>query len=509
MKRLIFLLSLIIILESCVVPTQQIPTQVIKNEKINTTQSINKKIVKAKTKSKNVSKVRTKDLGSYDENLGQAVQRLGRKMALIIGVEYPPPYTLEWTVREANMINKTLQDIYGFETDVLTGNVSKQQMLIAFDNLKQKASNSDDQIIVFFSGHGYQEPNNPDVGYLMPSDGNRSSPMATCVSMNQIQILSKSLSARHGLFIIDACYSGIIGGFGTMSSHQDTMTMVRSYMSMKARQVMTAGRSNEQALMSAERRMSVYSFYLHRGLNEEGGFFRADKDYNNVITIRELQDYVEKKVKDETSYRQNPRIFDFTENDGKFVFVPKDFQKRWLASLKNNQIQKTSVVTPTSLPVLTVPEKEKPQVTEIVQSVAPMSGKGGLALFAEPEGVIAVVTWPNGHQSSYQCPGNIPNLPSGTYHITFSKPLYYQSEVAAKVDQGIKRISKTLKPNFGWFNIRIKPEKAAIYLNDQYLGDAPISDRKNNQVIINYVFRPQCITPTGGKLLFRMVNVIT
>ena len=476
MKRFIFLLFLITILESCVIPSQQIPTQILKEEKINSAQQVYKEAVNKNTRSKNLSKEKTKDLGSYDENLGQAVQRLGRKMALIIGVEYPPPYTLEWTVREANMINKTLKDVYGFETDVLTGNVSKQQVLIAFDNLKQKASNSDDQILVFFSGHGYQEPNNPDVGYLMPSDGNRSSPMATCVSMNQIQILSKSLSARHGLFIIDACYSGIIGGFGTMSAHQDTMTMVRSYMSMKARQVMTAGRSNEQALMSAERRMSVYSFYLHRGLNEEGGFFRADKDFNNVITIRELQDYVEKKVKTETSYRQNPRIFDFTENDGKFVFVPKDFQKRWLASLKNNQINKKTFIPP---PVQPAPENENSQITEIKQSESSMSGNGGLALYAKPEGVIATVTWPNGHRVSYKCPKNIPNLPPGKYHIIFSKPLYHPSkDVVIEVGQTIKRLTMTLKPNFGWFSIQVKPEKASIYLNEQYLGDAPISDRK-------------------------------
>ncbi len=62
-----------------------------------------------------------KERGPYDPELANAVQGLGKKYALLIGVEYDPPYTLDWTARDAEMIANTLKGVYGFDTTLLIG----------------------------------------------------------------------------------------------------------------------------------------------------------------------------------------------------------------------------------------------------------------------------------------------------------------------------------------------------------------------------------------------------
>ncbi|MCP4112769.1 MAG: DUF1566 domain-containing protein [Desulfobacteraceae bacterium] len=272
----------------------------------------------------------TKDYGSYDPDLGKALQRMGKKYALVIGVDYPPPHTLDWTVRDAKMIAKTLQDVYGFETTLVTGNkeTTRQGITKAFSRLKKRNYKTSDQVVVFFSGHGIHDPVSREVGYLVPRDGKRDDLFGTCISMSLLHDLSKTLRARHVLFIIDSCYSGIIGGFSFMSFNRELR--IKSYLGMRARQVLTAGRSEEEARMSPSKQMSVYSFYLHRALNSEGGYLRADSDADHIITVRELQEYLAGKVTDDTYGHQNPRIFNFTANDGQFVFVPKYLtENRW------------------------------------------------------------------------------------------------------------------------------------------------------------------------------------
>ncbi len=54
-----------------------------------------------------------------DPELAQAAGGLGERCALVIGVEYATPYTLDWTAKDAEMIAKTLETVYGFDTTLL------------------------------------------------------------------------------------------------------------------------------------------------------------------------------------------------------------------------------------------------------------------------------------------------------------------------------------------------------------------------------------------------------
>ena len=422
---------------------------------------------------KNYQRPITKDF-VYDPGLGNAVDNLGRKYALVIGVEYSGVDALDWTGNDALAVANVLTNVYGFDAEILTGRkqTTRSQVVKAFSRLKQRASQENDQVVVFFSGHGVHDQINKDVGYLVPSDGDKNDFLSTCVSMSKIQELSRTMMARHALFIIDSCYSGIIGGFHSMSygsAANDTKEMIRSYMQMRARQILTAGRSNEQAQMWPSRRMSIYSYYLHRALEREGEFIRGDSNRDQVLTIRELQEYLEEKVIADTNQRQNPRLFNFTQNDGKFIFVPSNF-KQLTAKYVNPK--------PVPVPIISDATTGSGTIQEILPEKSKLKGSGAIYVRAEQEGVNAIITDPGGNRYRSVCPLNLKELASGKYVISLSKPMYHDMEFVMYVGIGIAKRDVSLRPNFGWLTINTNPSGAEIYIDGKHEGSSPIIKKK-------------------------------
>jgi uncharacterized caspase-like protein len=64
---------------------------------------------------------------------------------------------------------------------------------------------------IFFAGHGYTERfAGQDYGYIIPYDAAEYS--NTYISMEELQTLSRKMGqAKHQLFIMDACYGGLLG----------------------------------------------------------------------------------------------------------------------------------------------------------------------------------------------------------------------------------------------------------------------------------------------------------
>ncbi len=240
-----------------------------------------------------------------------------QKFSLLIGVDYPSPNTLDYTQADAIAFGDVLEKNFGFQTKRLTKpeETTKKRLLREFEMLKK---NRYDQVIVFFSGHGIQDPNSKEVGYLLPVNFDSDDLLNTTIDMAVFQNLSKTIRAKQILFIVDACYSGIIGSFSNMDIAGANQYDNQS----RSRQIMTAGRSEQTAEMYPGKELSAYTYYLTRGLGYDGDAqkIRADYDNDNEVTAWDLQSYVERKVKNQTHERQTPRIYNFTEDDGIFLF---------------------------------------------------------------------------------------------------------------------------------------------------------------------------------------------
>jgi len=270
----------------------------------------------------------TRAYGQHDPELSKAVRILGKKYALVIGInEYRDWKPLPYAIRDAKQIGRLLDERFGFEVEYLVTpqTTTKKAIEKAFDLLRDKVSDND-QVIVFFSGHGEQLKRKKVImgGYFIPVNGRMHKP-STMIPMDRISELSRHIAARHALFIIDTCYSGIAGGTSSKGSiEEQTPEFLKAKLSKRGRQIMTAGKSEEEALQLDELRMSVYSYYLKTGL--EG---KADFIPDGVITMSEIQTYVEKKVSATTYGKQNPQYSDLLDTrGGEFVFVPEDMSSR-------------------------------------------------------------------------------------------------------------------------------------------------------------------------------------
>ncbi|MFX7930403.1 caspase family protein, partial [Acinetobacter baumannii] len=69
----------------------------------------------------------------------------------------------------------------------------------------------DDRVFVFFAGHGSTRklPSGREVGYIVPVDAGLNDLQADAIAMPQLQEVAEAITAKHALFVIDACYSGL------------------------------------------------------------------------------------------------------------------------------------------------------------------------------------------------------------------------------------------------------------------------------------------------------------
>lgn len=146
----------------------------------------------------------------------------------------------------------------------------------AMDDLFAKAG-PDDEVILFYSGHGYK-------GGFCAYDG----PLTYEAVRSS---MGRGRSERRIVFA-DACYSGKIRTPGTSGtpSPGDMQLML-----------LLSSRSDETSIESPHMSNGYFTAALERGLR--GG---ADADRDRVITARELFDYVSLRVKEATFDRQHP-----------------------------------------------------------------------------------------------------------------------------------------------------------------------------------------------------------
>jgi len=243
------------------------------------------------------------------------------KYALLIGVDYDGSLALDYTRQDAIEMGRVLKDNFGYKTKVLTkkNETTKEAILIALADLKKNGKDYEN-VVFFFSGHGQRDKGSNEVGYLLPNDVKENNLLVTAIDMGIIRNLSKTLKSKQVLFIMDCCYSGIAGAYTSMD-------IAGGNKLLRSRQILTAGSSEQKARIYESQGLSAYTYYLTRALSRGGDFIRADSDKDGEFTARDLQTYVEKKVSNYTKKKQTPRIYNYSEDEGTFLFrSPNDIE---------------------------------------------------------------------------------------------------------------------------------------------------------------------------------------
>jgi len=177
-------------------------------------------------------------------------------------------------------------------------------------------------VLIYFAGHGDTDdlPDGGEMGYLLPVDGDDDNLFVTSIAMDDLKRISLMSKAKHLLYLVDACYGGLltIGARGLDS--QTTPNYIEKITKNKARQIITAGGRDEKVLEKSEWGHSAFTLHLNRGLKDGN----ADMDADGYITANELGLFLKKQVTIDSESQQTPQYGRMTSQEGEFVFVYSD-----------------------------------------------------------------------------------------------------------------------------------------------------------------------------------------
>lgn len=247
-----------------------------------------------------------------------------KSWAIVIGIDdYAKWPKLEYASRDAQAIADTLTGQFGFPSSQVivlkNREATRNNILAAFhDRLGDGRTQKNDRVFVFFAGHGAtrQLASGRDLGYIIPVDSDPREFASDAIAMTDVQNIAESLPAKHVLFVMDACYSGLGLTRGGSSS-----SFLRENARRTARQMLTAGGADQQVADSGPNGHSVFTWVLLQALSGKG-----DLNGDGLITGTELAAYVAPAVS--AVSRQTPAFGSLPGSQGgEFVFQVPDSQE--------------------------------------------------------------------------------------------------------------------------------------------------------------------------------------
>ncbi len=172
-------------------------------------------------------------------------------------------------------------------------NATRENILRAMRQYFLKADKND-VVLFFFSGHGLE-------GCFLPVDYDGFTNKLRHEEVKQIFMQSQ---AKHKLCIADACHSGTLS-YGLAAKGPAPVSLSRYYQAFEESSggiaLLMSSKGEELSLEDHGLRQGVFTYYLLRGMKGE-----ANANGDNIITIRELYNYVRTKVREYTANVQNP-----------------------------------------------------------------------------------------------------------------------------------------------------------------------------------------------------------
>ena len=277
---------------------------------------------------------------------GDEIQIYDDSWALIIGINkytnWPP---LDYAVNDANSIRDLLINKFGFKTDhifLLTDeDATLRKIKDTLSDLGEIVGKND-RVIIYFSGHGQSLDleSGGQMGFLIPVDGSTKNNRlySSSLAMSDIKAISNFIPAKHILYLVDACYSGLLASTQKGLSTNDKLYL-RQITLARGRQIITAGGKGEVSYERPEWGHGAFTYKLLEGL--ETGL--ADLNDDGIITSSELGNYLKSKVPRISNFKQTPRFKYLTDDEGEFVFLIK---RRDYKSIADSEIEKRVNISP-------------------------------------------------------------------------------------------------------------------------------------------------------------------
>ncbi|HVJ36637.1 MAG TPA: polysaccharide deacetylase family protein, partial [Stenotrophomonas sp.] len=214
-----------------------------------------------------------------------------KSWALVVGIDdYAHWPRLQYAANDAQAIADKLTGTFGFPASQVVvlknGEATRNNILAAFhDRLADEHTARNDRVFVFFAGHGATRrlASGRELGYIIPADADADDVARDAIAMTDIQNIAESLRAKHVMFVMDACYSGL----GLTRGGGGNAAFLRENARRLGRQMLTAGGVDQQVSDSGPNGHSVFTWVLLQALSGKG-----DLNGDGLITGTELAAYV-------------------------------------------------------------------------------------------------------------------------------------------------------------------------------------------------------------------------
>src|SRR5205807_2330736 len=214
--------------------------------------------------------------------------------AAVIGIDsYQNWPKLRYAANDAQAVRDLLVQKYKFKPQnvflLLNQDATRQniQSLLGDKLGNPEMVKREDRVLVFFAGHGATRklPSGRDLGYIIPVDADLSNYQGQSISMTNFQDFAEGIPAKHLLFVMDSCYSGLaLTRGGSVASSQN---YIQEIARREARQMFTAGGADQQVADNGPNGHSIFTWTLLQALDG-----RADLNGDGIITATELAAYV-------------------------------------------------------------------------------------------------------------------------------------------------------------------------------------------------------------------------
>ena len=215
-----------------------------------------------------------------------ALPLFGKVYLVSVGIaDYPGKENdLRISDNDAKTIAKVFNATKDASVKVLVNEEATQSALLSTMHTLFLDAQSDDAVILYFSGHGTP-------GALVCHDG--------LLTYQHIFKMLKGCKANRKMIIADACYAGKM---------RTTPQQSNSYNSQDV-MLFLSSRTNETSI-ETKYQNSLFTIFLERGLR--GG---ADVNKDRSITAREIYDFVHQGVTEASKGKQHPVMWGKFDNN--------------------------------------------------------------------------------------------------------------------------------------------------------------------------------------------------
>lgn len=239
-----------------------------------------------------------------------ASTRLRQRWAVCVGVsQYRSSRDggfdgLPFASQDASEFGEWLVSTGGWPRDhvtcLLDGEATERQVRIALESWLTKAR-AEDLIVLFWAGHGYPDPEDPEKVYFACHDTDPNIP-ATGFRMDRVVQILKERAARNVIVLADTCHAGklVTRGERGLSVIPTVKKMQEQDGIPKGWVFMVSAEADRKAVEHSSWRNGAFTHCFLQGLGGKADGFQSAGRKDGTVTLGELRAYLTTAMPDET-----------------------------------------------------------------------------------------------------------------------------------------------------------------------------------------------------------------